>query len=66
MQEEDRACVPLVIVSPEHTIEALQKLFQDNDQFGFESEKVKGLNSSKDSFAFRLLDSHKVHVLTNM
>jgi len=41
VQEEDRACVPLVIVSPEHTIEALQKLFQDNDHFGFESEKVK-------------------------
>lgn len=43
MQEEDRACVPLVIVSSEHTIEALQNLFQDNDHFGFESEKVNAL-----------------------
>ncbi|KAL1220495.1 UDP-N-acetylglucosamine diphosphorylase 1 [Cardamine amara subsp. amara] len=40
IKEEDRACVPLVIVSPEHTIEALQNLFQDNDHFGFESEKI--------------------------
>ncbi|CAA7014452.1 unnamed protein product [Microthlaspi erraticum] len=39
-KEEERSCVPLVIVSPEHAIEALQKLFQDNDHFGFESEKI--------------------------
>lgn len=41
MQEEERACVPLIVVSPEHAIEALQEQFQDNDHFGFESEKVK-------------------------
>ncbi|XP_010494824.1 PREDICTED: uncharacterized protein LOC104771905 [Camelina sativa] len=40
IKEEDRSCVPLVILSPEHNIEALQKLFQDNDHFGFESEKI--------------------------
>ncbi|CAN8245875.1 unnamed protein product [Cochlearia groenlandica] len=40
LKEEERACVPLVVVSPEHTIEDLQKLFQDNDHFGFESEKI--------------------------
>uniref|UniRef100_A0A1J3K4H8 Ribosome maturation factor RimM n=1 Tax=Noccaea caerulescens TaxID=107243 RepID=A0A1J3K4H8_NOCCA len=39
-KEEERACVPLVVVSPEHAIEALQKLFQDNDRFGFDSEKI--------------------------
>ncbi|CAH2046207.1 unnamed protein product [Thlaspi arvense] len=39
-KEEERACVPLVVVSPEHTIEALQNLFQDNDHFGFDTEKI--------------------------
>lgn len=43
MQEEERACVPLVVISPEHAIEDVQNLFQDNDYFGFESEKVKAL-----------------------
>lgn len=58
MQEEERSCVPLVVVSPEHAIEDLQNLFQENDYFGFESEKVKHfLFTSKDSFAFRLSDS---------
>lgn len=52
MQEEERACVPLIIVSPEHAIEDLRNLFQENDYFGFESDKVKGFNPSKDSFAF--------------
>lgn len=41
MQEEGRACVPLVIVSPEHAIEDVRNLFEENDYFGFESEKVK-------------------------
>ncbi|ESQ39789.1 hypothetical protein EUTSA_v10000812mg [Eutrema salsugineum] len=40
LKEEERACVPLVVVSPEHAIDALQKLFEDNDNFGFESEKI--------------------------
>ncbi|RID60467.1 hypothetical protein BRARA_F03621 [Brassica rapa] len=40
LKEEERACVPLIIVSPEHAIEDLRNLFQENDYFGFESEKV--------------------------
>ncbi|VVB08154.1 unnamed protein product [Arabis nemorensis] len=40
LKEEERACVPLIVVSPEHAFEALQELFQDNDHFGFESEKI--------------------------
>ncbi|KAF8118569.1 hypothetical protein N665_0004s0050 [Sinapis alba] len=40
LKEEERSCVPLVVVSPEHAIEDLQNLFQENDYFGFESEKI--------------------------
>ncbi|XP_010559268.1 PREDICTED: uncharacterized protein LOC104827733 [Tarenaya hassleriana] len=40
LQEEERARVPLILVCPEQSIQALQKLFQDNDHFGFESEKI--------------------------
>ncbi|KFK31467.1 hypothetical protein AALP_AA6G116000 [Arabis alpina] len=40
IKEDERAFVPLIIVSPEHAIEALQELFQENDHFGFESEKI--------------------------
>lgn len=40
LKEEGRACVPLVIVSPEHAIEDVRNLFEENDYFGFESEKV--------------------------
>lgn len=40
LKEDERACVPLIVVSPEHAIEDLRNLFQENDYFGFESEKV--------------------------
>ncbi|CAH8383580.1 unnamed protein product [Eruca vesicaria subsp. sativa] len=40
LKEEERGCVPLIIVSPEHAIEDVRNLFQENDYFGFESEKV--------------------------
>ncbi|KAF2530794.1 hypothetical protein F2Q70_00031473, partial [Brassica cretica] len=40
MQEKERAFVPLVLISPEHAIEDLRNLFQENVHFGFESEKV--------------------------
>lgn len=40
LQEEDRASMPLLMICPAGEILSFQKLFSENDYFGFDSEKV--------------------------
>ncbi|XP_030462071.2 uncharacterized protein LOC115682068 [Syzygium oleosum] len=40
VKEEDRASMPLLMICPAGEILSFQKLFSENDYFGFDSEKV--------------------------
>ncbi|XP_061960204.1 uncharacterized protein LOC133681112 [Populus nigra] len=44
---EDRVSVPLILVCPAQEIQALQKLFSNNDYFAFDSNKVWFLEEEK-------------------
>ncbi|GAV79576.1 RimM domain-containing protein/PRC domain-containing protein [Cephalotus follicularis] len=44
---EDRVTVPLILVCPAHEVQNFERLFSDNEHFGFDSEKVWFLEEEK-------------------
>ncbi|XP_024962424.1 uncharacterized protein LOC112502675 isoform X2 [Cynara cardunculus var. scolymus] len=58
---ENHQATPLILVSPDNTIDAFQNLMSDNDYFGFDPEKVWLLEEEKLPVVSSLLGEHNKH-----